>query len=39
MAVNKAIRGILKYEKLLGNAISNTLCKMAIQHLCIKFIN
>ena len=35
MAVNKAICGILKYEKVLGNAISNTLCKIGIQHLCI----
>ena len=35
MAVNKAICGILKYEKVLGNAISNTLCKIVIQHLCI----
>ena len=39
MAVNKAVCGILKYEKVLGNAISNTLCKIGIQHLCIKFIN
>ena len=35
MAVNKAICGILKYEKVLGNAISNTLYKIGIQHLCI----
>ena len=35
MAVNKAIFGILKYEKVLGNAISNTLCKIGIQHSCI----
>ena len=35
MAVNKAICGILKYEKVLGHAISNTLCKIGIQHLCI----
>ena len=39
MAVNKAICDILKYERVLGNAISNTLCKMGIQHLCIKFTN
>ena len=35
MAVNKAICGILKYEKVLGNAISNMLCKIGIQHSCI----
>ena len=35
MAVNKAICGILKYEKVLGNAVSNMLCKIGIQHLCI----
>ena len=36
MAVNKAVCGILKYEKVLGDAsISNMLCKIAIQHLCI----
>ena len=39
MAVNKAVFGMLKYEKALGNAISNTLCKKGIQHLHIKFIN
>ena len=39
MAVNKAVYGISKYEKVLGNAISNRLCKMGNQHLCIKFIN
>ena len=39
MAVNKAVYGMLKYEKALGNAISNTLCKRGIQHLHIKFIN
>ena len=38
MGVNKAVWGILKYEKVLGNAINNTLCKIGIQHLCIKFI-
>ena len=37
MAVNKAVFGILKYEKVFGNVISNTLCKMRIQHLCIEF--
>ena len=36
MAVNKAVYGMLKYEKALGNAISNTLCKRGIQHLHIK---
>ena len=30
---------MLKYEKVLGNAITNTLCKSGIQHLHIKFIN
>ena len=39
MAVNKAVYGMLKYEKALGNVISNTLCKRGIQHLHIKFIN
>ena len=39
MAVNKAVDGTLKYEKALGNASSNTLCKRGIQHLHIKFIN
>ena len=39
MAVNKAVYGMLKFEKALGNAISNTLCKRGIQHLHIKFIN
>ena len=39
MAVNKAVYGMLKYEKALGNAINNTLCKRGIQHLHIKFIN
>ena len=39
MAVNKAVFGMLKYEKALGNAISNTLGKRGIQHLHIKFIN
>ena len=39
MAVNKAVYGMLKYEKALGNAISNTLCKRGIQHLHIKFVN
>ena len=39
MAVNKAVYGMLKYEKVLGNAITNTLCKSGIQHLHIKFIN
>ena len=39
MAVNKAVYGMLKYEKALGNAISNTPCKRGIQHLHIKFIN
>ena len=38
MAVNKTIYGML-YEKVLGNTISNTLCKMGNQHLCIKSIN
>ena len=39
MAVNKAVYGMLKYEKALGNAISSTLCKRGIKHLHIKFIN
>ena len=39
MAVNKAVYGMLKYEKALGNAITNSLCKRGIQHLHIKFIN
>ena len=39
MAVNKADYGMLRYEKALGNAINNTLCKRGIQHLHIKFIN
>ena len=39
MAVNKAVYGMLKYEKVLGNAITNILCKSGIQHLHIKFIN
>ena len=30
---------MLKYEKALGNAITNSLCKRGIQHLHIKFIN
>ena len=32
MAVNQAVYGMLRYEKALGNAISNTLCKRGIQH-------
>ena len=39
MAVNQAVYGMFRYEKALGNAISNTLCKRGIQHLHIKFIN
>ena len=31
MAVNEVVYGMLKYEKVLGNAISNTLCKRGIQ--------
>ena len=30
---------MLKYEKALGNVITNSLCKSGIQHLHIKFIN
>ena len=30
MAVNKAVYGMLKYEKALGNAISNTLCRSVL---------
>ena len=30
---------MLKYEKALGNAITNSLCKRGIQHLHINFIN
>ena len=39
MAVKRADYGMLRYEKALGNAINNTLCKRGIQHLHIKFIN
>ena len=38
MAVNKAICGILKYEKVLGNAISNMPCKIGDSTFMHKFI-